>query len=198
MKHKVLAAIALAAIPLMSACTTTPSAEVTRFHLGDTSMLGRGPIMIQPAPGMEAGALEFGVWSAAVAQQLTAAGYGPVNSGAASGQVAEIRVSQSTFQPVQDRNPVSVGVGGATGSYGGGVGMGIGIDLSGPPANQIATELAVTIREKDSNRTVWEGRANNMVSVKSPLASPQASAQKLSAALFQGFPGNSGETITVR
>jgi hypothetical protein len=198
MKHRVLAAIALAALPLTSACTTTPSAEVTRFHLGDTTMLGRGPISIAPAPGMENNTLEFGIWSAAVAQQLTAFGYGPVNSGATSGQVAEVRVSRSTLQAVREGSPVSVGVGGATGSYGGGVGMGIGIDLSGPPANQIATELSVTIREKGTNRTVWEGRASNMVSAKSPLASPQASAQKLSAALFQGFPGNSGETITVR
>lgn len=198
MKQTILAAIALAAIPLTTACTTTPSAEVTRFHLGDTSMLGRGPITIEPAQGMEAGTLEFGIWSSAVAQQLTAIGYGPINSGTASGQVAQIRVSQSTYQAVRNGSPVSVGVGGATGSYGGGVGMGIGIDLSGPPANQISTELAVTIREKGSDRTVWEGRANNMVSAKSSLASPQASAQKLSAALFQGFPGNSGETITVR
>ncbi|MET0588048.1 MAG: DUF4136 domain-containing protein [Novosphingobium sp.] len=198
MKQTILAAIALAATPLTTACTTTPSAEVTRFHLGDTSMLGRGPITIEPAQGMETGTLEFGIWSSAVAQQLTAIGYGPINSGTASGQVAQIRVSQSTYQAVRNGSPVSVGVGGATGSYGGGVGMGIGIDLSGPPANQISTELAVTIREKGSDRTVWEGRANNMVSAKSSLASPQASAQKLSAALFQGFPGNSGETITVR
>lgn len=198
MKHKMLVAVAFAAIPFMSACTTTPSAEVTRFHLGDTSMLGRGPITIEAAPDMDTNTLEFGIWSAAVAQQLTAFGYGPVNSGGSSGQVAQVRVSRSTLQAVREGSPVSVGVGGATGSYGGGVGMGIGIDLSGPPANQVATELSVTIREKGSNRTVWEGRASNMVSVKSPLASPQASAQKLSAALFQGFPGNSGETITVK
>lgn len=198
MKHTVIAAVALAVMPLVSGCTTTPSAEVTRFHLGDTSMLGRGPITIEPAQGMEANTLEFGIWSSAVAQQLTAIGYGPINSGTGQGQVAQIRVSQSSFQPVRDRNPVSVGVGGATGSYGGGVGMGIGIDLSGPPSSQISTELAVTIREKGTDRNLWEGRAANMVSAKSPLASPQASAQKLSAALFQGFPGNSGETITVR
>jgi hypothetical protein len=198
MRIRILTVAALAAIPLMSACTTTPGAEVTRFHLGDTSMLGRGPITIEPAPGMENNTLEFGVWSSAVAQQLTAFGYGPVNSGAASGQVAQVRVSRSTLQPVRQGSPVSVGLGGSTGSYGGGVGMGIGIDLSGRPANQISTELSVTIREKGTNRTVWEGRASNMVSAKSPLASPEASAQKLSAALFQGFPGNSGETITVR
>jgi hypothetical protein len=197
MKHRMLAAIALAAIPLMSACTTTPGAEVTRFHLGDTSMLGHGPITIEAGQGMDPNALEFSIWSSAVAQQLTAAGYGPVNA-AAGGQVAQVRVSRSTQQAVRRNSPVSVGVGGATGSYGGGVGLGVGIDLSGTPANQVATELSVSIRDKASGRTVWEGRAVNMVSEKSALASPQASAQKLSAALFQGFPGNSGETITVR
>lgn len=198
MKHRVLAVIALATIPLLTACTTTPSAEVTRFHLGDTTMLARGPIAIEAGPGMDANGLEFRTWSAAVSQQLAAVGYSPVGVAAPGGQVAQIRVARSTYQAGPRNNPVSVGVGGATGSYGGGVGMGIGIDLSGPPANQIATELSVSIREKDGGRTVWEGRANNMVSEKSQLASPQASAQKLSAALFKGFPGNSGETITVR
>jgi hypothetical protein len=198
MKHKILAAVALAAIPLMSACTTTPGAEVTRFHLGDTSMLGHGPISIEAGQGMDANALEFSIWSATVAQQLSAVGYGPINGGSA-GQVAQVRVARSTQQAVRRNSPVSVGVGGSTGGYGGGgVGLGVGIDLSGTPANQVATELSVSIRDKASGRTVWEGRAVNMVSEKSALASPQASAQKLSAALFQGFPGNSGETITVR
>jgi hypothetical protein len=198
MKHRILAAAALAAIPLMSACTTTPPVEVTRFHLPDTTMLGRGPISVQAGPGMDANALEFRNYSAAVAQQLGAIGYTPQQGAAPGAQVAEVRFARSTLQAMRNNSPVSVGVGGATGSYGGGVGLGIGIDLSGPPANQVATELSVTIRDRAGGKSLWEGRAVQMVSEKSALASPQASAQKLATALFQGFPGNSGETITVK
>lgn len=198
MKHIILAAATLAAIPLMSGCTTTPGVEVTRFHLPDTSMLGRGPIHVTAGPGMDANALEFRTWSAAVAQQLATVGY-TVHQGPAPGaQVAEVGVARSTMQPVRSGSPVSVGMGGTTGSYGGGVGLGIGLDLSGRPSNQIASQLSVTIRDQTGGRSLWEGRAVQTVSEKSALASQQASAQKLAAALFQGFPGNSGETITVK
>lgn len=200
MKHSILAVAVLAAIPLLSACTTTPPVEVTRFHLQDPASLGRGPIYVTAAPGMDANALEFRNYSAAVSQQLAAIGYSPQHSAAPSpgGQVAEVRFNRSTLQAMRNGSPVSVGMGGSTGSYGGGVGLGIGIDLSGPPANQVGTELAVTIRDQPEGKSLWEGRAVQMVSEKSALASPQAAAQRLSTALFKGFPGNSGETITVK
>lgn len=195
MKHTVLAAAALAAL---SGCTTTPGVEVTRFHLPDTTMLGHGPIYVSAAPGMTANPLEFRTWSAAVAQQLSAIGY-TVQQGPATGvKVAEVGFARSTMQPMRNNNPVSVGMGGSTGSYGGGVGLGIGIDLSGRPSNQITSQLSVTIRDETGGKSLWEGRAVQTVSEKSALASPQASAQKLATALFKGFPGNSGETITVK
>jgi len=195
--HRILAAVALVAIPL-SACTTTPPVEVTRFHLQDRALLGHGPIYVQAAPGMDASTLEFRNYAAAVSQQLAAVGYSPQQSASPGAKVAEVRFNRSTLQAVRTNSPVSVGVGGATGSYGGGVGLGIGVDLSGPPANQVGTELAVTIRDQPDGKSLWEGRAAQMVSEKSPLASPQAAAQRLSAALFKDFPGNSGETITVK
>lgn len=195
MKPSILATVALAAIPALSGCTTIPPVEVTRFHLPDTSMLGQGAISIEAAPGMDANALEFRNYSAAVAQQLAALGYAPQSTGT---QVATVNFTRSTYEAARRNSPVSVGVGGGTGSYGGGVGVGIGFDLSGPPPNQVATELSVSIRDKASGKTLWEGRAVQMVSEKSPLASPGAAAQKLAAALFQGFPGNSGETIEVK
>lgn len=198
MKHRILAAVALAAIPMMSACTTTPPVEVTRFHLPDTSMLGQGPIYVAAASGMNANALEFRNWSAAVGQQLTAVGYTVQQSPVAGAQVAEVNFARSTMQAVRNNSPVNVGVGGSTGSYGGGLGVGIGFDLSGPPANQVASQLSITIRDQKGGKSLWEGRATQMVSERSALASPQASAQKLAAALFQNFPGNSGETITVK
>ena len=91
-----------------------------------------------------------------------------------------------------------MGVGGSTGSYGSGLGVGIGLNLSGPPPEQVETELAVAIRDRKTDKVLWEGRASFTVKASSPLASTQLGAPKMAAALFAGFPGNSGETITVK
>ena len=78
------------------------------------------------------------------------------------------------------------------------MGLGIGIDLSGPPPEVVETELAVTIKDRASGQALWEGRASFTVTAKSPLAGSQLGAAKLAEALFKGFPGNSGETIQVK
>ena len=93
---------------------------------------------------------------------------------------------------------MSVGIGGSTGSYGSGLGVGIGLDLSGPPPEVIETQLSVAIRDRKSGKVVWEGRAQFTVRATAPQAQTALGAPKMAAALFQGFPGNSGETILVR
>jgi hypothetical protein len=55
----------------------------------------------------------------------------------------------------------------------------------------------VMIRDRDSGETLWEGRASFAVKASSPLAETQLGAAKIAEALFQDFPGNSGETILV-
>jgi len=91
-----------------------------------------------------------------------------------------------------------VGVGGSTGTYGSGVGMGIGINLGGGPREELDTRLGVMIRDKASDRTLWEGRASLTVSAKSDLANAQPNARALASALFREFPGNNGETTEVK
>ena len=103
-----------------------------------------------------------------------------------------------TWQPERNRGPVSVGVGAGGGSYGSGAGVGIGIDLSGRPPAQTETQLGVMIKDRPGGRTLWEGRAQFIVRADSPLAQTDLGAAKLAAALFRGFPGNSGETILVK
>ena len=98
----------------------------------------------------------------------------------------------------QRRGPVSVGVGGSTGSYGSGVGLGLGINLGGGPREMIDTQIGVMIRDKATNATYWEGRAQLSVSDNSPYADTPANAAAVANALFRDFPGNNGETITVR
>ena len=83
-------------------------------------------------------------------------------------------------------------------SYGSGVGLGIGLNLSPKPKEQVATELAVSIRDRTSGTVLWEGRASFVVTTASPLAGTALGAPKMSEALFLNFPGQSGETIEVK
>lgn len=189
---------ALAACWLSGCATPVGPVEVTRFHLPDTAMLGRGTIVIEPAPGEDGASIEFRTFAAAVARELTRLGYREaVPGGPPPGQIAVIGLERETLSPQGRRNPVSVGVGGGTGGYGSGVGVGLGIDLSGPPPSQVSTRLSVALRDRASNGNVWEGRASFTVRANAPLAQTPLGAAKMAQALFKDFPGGSGETITV-
>jgi hypothetical protein len=194
-----LAAAGLAAAGLAGCVAPVGPVEVTRFHVPDAP-LGRGPIAVVAAPGSAISpadtSLELRAYQSAVARELVRIGYAEAPAGAA--QVAEVRLMRRTWQPERNRGPVSVGVGAGGGSYGSGAGVGIGIDLSGRPAAQTESELAVTIKDRVGGRTLWEGRAQFIVRADSPLAQTDLGAAKLAAALFRGFPGNSGETILVK
>ncbi|MDD3799636.1 MAG: DUF4136 domain-containing protein [Novosphingobium sp.] len=197
MKLKSLAAIALATIPLAGCVAPVGPVQVTRFHEpAADAVLARGTIAVEPAPGANADSLELRSYQMAVARQLAALGYREAASGS-GGQVALVRVASTAFRPGRDGSPVSVGVGGGTSSWGSGVGVGVGVDLSGPPAEQVTTELWVQIRDRASGKALWEGRARFTVRTSSPLAGTQLGAPKLAEALFHDFPGNSGETVNV-
>lgn len=192
--------VLLAAIPLtlLASCVApTGPVEVTRFHVADVAMLGRGTIAVEPAAGMDGQSIELRSFGYAVGRELQRVGYQEMAAGAGA-QVAEVRLTRRTAQPQRANGPVSVGVGGSTGSYGSGVGVGIGLDLSGRPAAQTETLLGVVIRERASGKVIWEGRAQFTVRADSPLAQTQLGAAEMARALFQGFPGNSGETILVK
>ncbi len=184
----------------LSACVAPVGpVEVTRFHLPDNAQLGSGTIAVDPAEGMDGSSLEFRAYASAVQRELARIGYSqmPFES-ADSKQVAVLSVERRSFQPGRSRSPVSIGLGGSTGSYHSGVGLGIGFDLSGPPAEQVETRMSVMIRDRESGNTLWEGRASFAVKSSSPLAETHLGAAKMAEALFQDFPGNSGETILVK
>ena len=183
-------------LTLAGCVTPVGPVEVTRFHGPDVALLGKGTISVEPAAGAYAASLEWQAYRAAIARQLVTLGYSEAARGAGA-QVATVGLSRRTIEGTRS-SPVSVGVGGSTGTYGGGLGMGVGLNLSPKPGPQVATDLAVTIRDRQSNTTLWEGRASFVVSAKSPLASTSLGAPKMSEALFQGFPGRSGQTIEVK
>lgn len=199
MKRRILLA-ALAPAALLAGCTTpayVSPVEVTRFTGAQPAQLGRGPIAVRPAPGQPADSWDYAAFQAAVAAELQELGYTVTDSAA---QVAEIRVDRAVARnDLGRRSPVSVGVGGSTGSYGSGVGMGVGINLGGRrPAEQIDTQLQVMIRPNAGGDAAWEGRARFTATANSQFADQRAAAGKLADALFSGFPGRSGETIEVR
>ncbi len=199
MVRKSLLAMSMAGL---AACASIPGPspiEVTRFH--DAAALSGaevGTVFLASAPGSEGSPLELSPFKSAVAQELSRLGYSEARSDQAM-YVAQI--SADSFRIGDDggkRGPVSVGVGGSTGSYGSGVGLGIGINLGGGRSRErVGHEMRVMIRNSETNQTIWEGRAEFTASAESDLASPSQSAKVLASALFSEYPGNNGETIKV-
>ncbi len=193
-----LAACALAASPFVSGSALAAPVEVTRFHTPESiTTLARGAVAVVAAPGVDGSSLELRVWLQAVEAELAALHFGAATPGAADA-VAEVRVDRETQRPERQRGPVSVGVGGSTGGWNSGVGLGVGFNLGGGPRAQVITRLVVTIRNRATGLSLWEGRADNVEREKAKAASVDQAAPRLAHALFSGFPGTSGATITVK
>ena len=189
--------IAVSALLALSGCVVpTGPVEVTRFNRASEGVaFGNGSYSVELAGDSAAGqGLAATPYIAAVAREMQRVGYAD-KVGGGSDVTAEVRVSTADIRP--QRNPVSVGVGGSAGSYGSGVGLGVGIDLSGRSKWQVETMLSVRIVRRSDNLVIWEGKAVQAAKAGSPAAQPGIAASKLASALFQDFPGVSGETIRV-
>ncbi len=187
----------LFALSLLAACVVpTGPVEVTRFNRAAEGVVyGTGSYSVQVAGDSAAGqGLAASPYLASVAREMQRVGYRENIDG--SDVVAEVRVGVTSTQP-ERRSPVSVGVGGSTGSYGSGVGLGVGINLGGGSKAQVETTLAVRIVRRADNLVIWEGKAVQAAKAGSPAAQPGIAASKLAEAMFRDFPGKSGETIRV-
>ena len=167
--------------------------EVTRFA-APQARLASGTIAITPAQGTDSATPEYAAFAAAVQRELAALGYSIVATGGA--QVAQLSLMQSVSLP-ERRSPVSIGGGASAGSYGSGVGLGIGLDLTPQRGEAVETRIALFIRPATGGSNLWEGRASMSATANSDYATPEATAARMAAALLQGFPGTSGETILV-
>lgn len=187
----------LFAFSLLSGCVVpTGPVEVTRFNRAAEGVAyGTGSYSVGVAGDSAAGqGLSATPYLAAVAREMQRIGY--AEKPAQPDIVAEVRVGVTNMQP-ERRTPISIGVGGSAGSYGSGVGLGVGINLGGGGGAQVETILAVRILRRSDNLVIWEGKAVQTAKAGSPAAQPGIAASKLAAALFQDFPGVSGETIRV-
>lgn len=192
------ATFALAALIATPLAAKPAPVDVTRFHTAQTLLRLKGAaVIIEMAPGSDPASLEDGLWREAVARELTAAGFGSATAGAADG-IAQVMVERETIRRENRRGPVSVGVGGQTGGWGSGLGVGLGFNLGGGPKDVVLTRLSVRIRYRVSGEALWEGRAETRDNAKAKEAAPALAAPRLANALFAGFPGTSGETITVK
>lgn len=196
-----------ASLALGGCATAVPPVEVTRFHGAavagwapgtrytvDTAPLGDAAAMV----GATEPSLEWSSYRTAVERQLQLQGLAAAPEGAAAPLKVRIGFDRADRQRVGKRSPVSVGVGGSTGSYGSGVGVGLGINLGGGGSRSMQDlQLSVRIDDAASGQALWEGRALAAVPEKAPASQPGLAAAKLAEALFKDFPGESGRTISV-
>jgi hypothetical protein len=191
------ASILGAALALAGCAAQAPETRVTRFHLGQP--IARGEIAVEPRDPTMAQTLEFRTYAEAVAAELARTGFKLAPGIAKSELVAVVDVVRGTRAMLQESSPFSIGIGGGT--FGRNVGVGGGVSFpigKGKTSELIGTELRVQIKRRSDGTVIWEGRAMSEARSDTPYAEPAAAIQKLAAALFQDFPGESGRTITVK
>jgi hypothetical protein len=195
--------IPVTAALLLSGCVVpTGPVEVSRFNrVADGQTYGSGSFAVVAADG--ASSLAASPYLAAVTREMQRVGYSENSASANGGSdvIATVSFSALEAELARGRSPVSVGVGGSTGGYRSGVGVGVGLDLTNllnKPKARILTELSVRIKRRSDNLVIWEGKAVQESSAGTPAAQPGIAASKLAEALFKDFPGKSGETVTVR
>lgn len=167
--------------------------EVSRFLAEDIAAgtLGHGLIGVSAMPGSTADARAGATFEAAVVDQLAKAGYDTMSPNKTQGQVAEVSVIHDVVRPEEaKRSPVSgettIGVSNR-GSY---MGMAINVDMTKPAKALISTRLVARIRDRATDKVLWEGRADIVTRDGDSHWTEQAIATRLAAALFEGFPAH--------
>jgi hypothetical protein len=193
---KAAAAILSAALLLsLGACTTTPQANVLRFH--QNQPIERGTIYIRPANPQMAGSLEFQAQANAVGIQLQQQGFTVVSTPQAAQFSAVVNVQTSERIAPARQSGLTVGIGGGFSSGNVGVGTSVNVPVGGQPRANVATTttLSVAIITNPGNQSVWEGRST--LDTEAGGQQGTALAPVLAQTLFAGFPGPAGQTVAV-
>ncbi len=193
-KHVSRAAMLVAA--LAAAPALARPVEVTRFHLG--APIARGDVTVEPTVASEAGSLAFQLIAQPVARELARAGYPAAAMPERSMFVASVEVVREERPATVRRSPISIGIGGASFGRSSGVGVGGSFGLGGSSGGTLVTRVNVRIKRRGDATVVWEGRAVNEERLGSRASNSGRIADRLASALFKGFPGESGRTISVR
>ena len=179
---------------------TEGKVEVSRFVAEDVdvSQLAKGSVTVAGAPiGDNAEERELHTYESAVLDRLAGLGYQTATTDAAAGQIAELRVTHATVVPEEaPHKPVSGEMEVGVSNRGSMMGMALNIDLSKPAKALISTRLEARIKDKASGKVLWEGRADIITREGSEKWNDNAISARLAKALFDDFPGKSGETRT--
>ena len=179
----------------LAGCSTGPGVQVTRFHLNQP--IATGQISVEPMMAVDRGSPEFQTYASIVGSELARIGFSEAPGLAKSEQVAVIQVDRMFFDG-PPKSSFSIGIGGGSYGWHGGAGGSVGTTFAGKPTQNVATRLIVQIKRRSDGTTIWEGRAETHARFGTPEAQPAAAAQHLASAVFEGFPGVSGRTISVK
>lgn len=162
--------------------------EVEAFQAADAAaLLGKGPITVAAAEGAEA-EWKLPVYEAAVVDQLAKLGYQTAVSGAEGGQVAQIGIRHEQVMPEEPkRKPVSGAMEVGVSNRGNYTAMALNIDLTKAKKAIVSTRLDVRIRDKATNRVLWEGHAETQTRADDDGLDNGAVAARLASALFAKF-----------
>ncbi len=175
--------------------------EVARFRAEDQRVLGMGSVAVVTMSGdAENSDRRFGAtFEAAVENQLLHAGYAAAASGASDGQLVEVRVVRREAVPAeQKRKPLSGEMTMGVSNHGSMMGIGLQYDASKPRAALLSTRLEARIKDRASGAVLWEGRAEMYSRDGDGKWDDQTIADRLAKALFDGFPGKTGEQTLKR
>jgi len=179
----------------LAGCSTGPGVQVTRFHLNQP--IATGQISVEPMMAVDRGSPEFQTYASIVGSELARIGFSEAPGLAKSEQVAVIQVDRMFFDG-PPKSSFSIGIGGGSYGWHGGAGGSVGTTFAGKPTQNVATRLIVQIKRRSDGTTIWEGRAETHARFGTPEAQPAAAVQHLASAVFEGFPGVSGRTISVK
>lgn len=162
--------------------------EVEAFQAADAAaLLGKGAITVAAAEGAEA-EWKLPVYEAAVVDQLAKFGYQTAVSGAEGGQVAQIGIRHEQVMPEEPkRKPVSGAMEVGVSNRGNYTAMALNIDLTKAKKAIVSTRLDVRIRDKATNRVLWEGHAETQTREDDDGLNNGAVAARLASALFAKF-----------
>ena len=176
--------------------------EVSRFVAeGDAAKaLGHGVVTVTGAPtGSGADSRELRTYEAAVIDQLAQLGYRTDAPADSASQITELHIGHDVVVPQeQKRSPVSGEMAVGVSNRGSAYGLALNVDLTKPRGALIATRLEVRIRDKATGAALWEGRADIVTREGEEKWSDGVIAAKLAAALFDHFPGKTGEDYARR
>lgn len=164
--------------------------QVARFVAegAAAAALGKGSIAVVEGPAANpVDARKMATYQAAVIDALAGAGYDTATPDGA--QISEVRVLHTVTEPEEaPRKPVSGEMMMGVSNRGTMMGMGINIDLTKPKGALVSTRLEARIKDRASGAVLWEGRADILTRQGDARWTDQKIAERLSAALFEGFP----------